>query len=91
MSASSDERMLAASIAEEALAEVFDAEAVSGLREDSPLSVLGMAPDDVVCVAEAIARSARRRGLVRELGDADFISVETVADLIDAIGSGGAG
>ena len=78
-------RAAAAAIAEEALCEVFDPEVVAGLREDSPLAVLGLTPSDVVCIADAVASAARRRSLACEPGDGDLDDAVTVRDVIDVI------
>jgi hypothetical protein len=78
---------MAAGLVEDALSEVFDATVVAGLREDSPLSTLGMVPADAVCIADAVAAAASRAGQACSLGDADFV-VEadlTVADLVEAV------
>jgi hypothetical protein len=64
---------------------VFDASAVSALREDSPLAALGMSDADVVCVADALASAARDRGLSCVLDDADLVQAGTVSDLIGAV------
>jgi enoyl reductase-like protein len=81
------DRRVAAGLVEDALGEVFEPALVSRLREDSPLSVLGMSPADAVSVADAIAAAAGRAGLSCALDDADFITEEdlTVADLVEAI------
>ena len=63
---------------------------MSGLREDSALSAVGMTPADAVCVADALDLAARRAGLDCARDDADF-AVEgdlTVADLINAVMKG---
>jgi hypothetical protein len=75
----------AARITESALGRVFDSEVVRRLREDSPLSVLGMVPADAVCVADAVATVADESGLACELDDADLADVLTVADLVRAV------
>jgi hypothetical protein len=75
----------AARITEAALARVFDVSAVRGLREDSPLSALGMAPADAVCVAEAVGQVADEAGLACELGDADLDGLASVSDLVAAV------
>jgi len=81
------ERRVAAGLVEDALGEVFDPAVVAGLREDSPLSVLGMSPADAVCLADAIGAAAERVGLSCVLDDADFATEDdlTVADLVDAV------
>jgi hypothetical protein len=76
---------VAASLTQDALAAVFDASAVSALREDSPLAALGMSDADVVCVADALAAAARGQGLWCVLDDADLGQAETVSDLIAAV------
>jgi len=76
---------VAAAMVEEALGRVFDPAVVSGLREDSPLTVLGMAPADAVCVADALGDVAQERGLACDLGDADLSAAGSVADLIRVV------
>jgi hypothetical protein len=75
----------AASIVEQSLAAVFDPAVVRQLREDSPLSNLGMTSADAVCVCDAILAAGQEAGLECLLGDADFADVSTVADLIRAV------
>ncbi|MBK9738700.1 MAG: hypothetical protein IPO93_04135 [Actinobacteria bacterium] len=79
----------AALIAQDALRAVFDAQAVAALREDSPLSALGIADSDVVCIADAVAVGAVARGRECRLGDADLDGVTTVADLVRTISEHG--
>lgn len=79
------EQRLAAQVAEEALRSVFDPQAVSALREDSPLTAIGLTPADVVCLADAVAKAANDRGFSCVLGDADLEGVHTVADLVEAV------
>ncbi len=88
MTTTGSERTTHAAIAEEALRRVFDSQSVAGLREDSPLAMLGMTPADVVCLADAVARAAQERSLTCMLGDADLAGLTTVADLIDAVAEG---
>ena len=76
---------VAAQVAEEALRSVFDPQAVSALREDSPLAAIGLASADVVCVADAVAQAAVDRGITCVLDDDAMENVETVADLVQAI------
>jgi len=76
---------VAAAMVEEALGRVFDPAVVSGLREDSPLAVLGMAPADAVCVADALNDVACERGLACDLGDAELSDARSVADLIRVV------
>lgn len=75
----------AAVVVEQALAAVFDPAVVGRLREDSPLSSLGLVDADLVCVADAVATSAGAVGAECVLGDEDVAAVVTVADLIDAV------
>jgi hypothetical protein len=82
------ERRLAAGIVEDALAAVFDPAVVRRLREDSPLSVLGMTVADAVCVSDALGAAADSAGLSCDLGDADFADAVTVADLVAAVQAG---
>jgi hypothetical protein len=82
------ERRLAAGIVEDALAAVFDPAVVRQLREDSPLSVLGMTVADAVCVSDAVSTAADSAGLACDLGDADLIGAVTVADLVAAVQAG---
>lgn len=84
MTATIDHRT-AALIAQDALRAVFAPDAVAALREDSPLSALGLVPSDVVCVADAVAAGAVARGLTCRLVDADLDAVATVEDLVRAI------
>jgi len=79
---------VAASLTQEALAAVYEPTAVALLREDSPLSALGMTEADVVCIADALAVGAARRGLTCVLDDVDLVDlvdVGTVAKLIGAV------
>jgi hypothetical protein len=76
---------LAAQVTQEALAAVFDPSAVAALREDSPLSALGFADADMVCVVDALAAAASARGRSCVLEDADVVEVTSVADLIGAV------
>ncbi len=76
---------LAAQVAEDALRSVFEPQAVSALREDSPLAAIGLTSADVVCVADAVAQAAVDRGFTCVLDDAAMENVETVADLVRAI------
>lgn len=78
-------RQLAATIAEQGLAAVFAADLVRGLREDSPLAAAGLAPADLVAVADAVAGAARERGRSCVLGDEELSGVVTVADLIAVV------
>ncbi len=75
----------AATIVETALSAVFDASVVSRLREDSPMSTVGMRPADAVCLADAISAAATNGGHQCELRDSDFADVTTVADLVGAV------
>ena len=79
------ERRDAALIVEAALCAVFDAGLVRQLREDSPLSVLGMVPADAVCVADAVEQEAGRRGWACRLGDDQLAGAASVADLVIAV------
>lgn len=79
------DRVLGHRIAEDALASVFDVAVVAGLRDDSPLSALGMTAGDAVCVADAVAGAAALRGLTCEIGDVEFADLATVADLVTVI------
>jgi len=81
------DRRTVAGLVEDALGEVFEPTVVAGLREDSPMSTLGMTPADAISIADAVALAAQRSGLTCLLDDADFV-VEgdlTVADLVDAV------
>ncbi len=79
------DRREAALVVQEALAAVLDPALVASLREDTPLAAAGMTPADAVCVADAAADAAARRGVTCALGDADFATVVTVADLVEAV------
>lgn len=79
------ERRDAALVVEVALGAVFDAGLVRQLREDSPLSVLGMVPADAVCVADAVEQEAARMGWSCRLGDDDLGAAASVADLVSAV------
>jgi hypothetical protein len=79
------DRRTAGQLVEEALAAVFDGEAVTALREDSPLSAVGMTSADLVCLADAIADAATARGRTCVLGDVALSDVVTVSDVIDAV------
>ena len=79
------DRRVAAGIVEDALAAVFDPGVVRQLREDSPLSVLGMTPADAVCVSDAVSDAAAASGLDCRLGDTDLGQAGTVADLVAAV------
>jgi hypothetical protein len=79
---------VAAGVVEDALAAVFDPAVVRQLREDSPLSVLGMAAADAVCVSDAIRDTAAAAGLDCGLGDTDLSAAVTVADLVTAVQAG---
>lgn len=72
-------------IAEQALVAVVGPTVVAGLREDSPLAAAGIGIDDLVCIADAAAQAASRRGLACALDDAALESVVTVADLVGAV------
>ena len=78
-------RRPAALIVEAGLAAVFDAAAVAGLREDSPLGAVGMTDADAVCVADAIAAAADETGWSCVLDDEVMAGAQTVAALIDAV------
>jgi hypothetical protein len=88
------DRRLAAALVEEGLAQVFPTELVGGLREDSPLAVLGLAPEDLVAVSDAVGAAAARRGAACRIADADLLGLvvdeegvrsdATVADLVAA-------
>lgn len=82
------DRRLAAGIVEDALAAVFDPAVVHQLREDSPLSVLGMTASDAVCISDAVGDAADAVGLACDLGDADLGAAGTVADLVAAVQAG---
>jgi hypothetical protein len=79
------DRRAAATIVEDALGAVFEPAVVRQLREDSPLSMLGMALADAVCVSDAIADAAEAAGLACDLGDGILGSAVTVADLVSAV------
>lgn len=85
MSVEALDRRTAASIAEAALGAVFDQSVVRQLREDSPLSMLGMAPADAVCVSDAIAEAAATAGFDCRLGDTALGGAVTVSDLVSAV------
>jgi hypothetical protein len=85
MTASALDRRAAASIVEDALGAVFEPAVVRQLREDSPLSMLGMVPSDAVCLSDAIAHAADAAGLECDLGDATLGGAVTVADLVSAV------
>ena len=80
-----DPHHVAASLTQDALAAVFDPASVALLREDSPLSAVGLTDADMVAVADAIAEAAAREGLVCILTDADVSGVTTVSDLIAGV------
>ena len=82
------DRRAAAGIVEDALAAVFDPTLVHQLREDSPLSVLGMTTADAVCVSDAVSEVARAAGLECDLGDSDLAAAGAVADLVAAVQAG---
>ncbi len=82
------DRRVAAGIVEDALAAVFDPAVVRQLREDSPLSVLGMTVADAVCVSDAVSSAASAAGLACHLGDTDLAGAVTVADLVAAVQAG---
>lgn len=82
------DRRVAAGIVEDALAAVFDPPIVRQLREDSPLTVLGMTAADAVCVSDAIGEAAAGVGIDCELGDADLAAADSVADLVSAVQAG---
>lgn len=79
------DRKDAAVIVEQALLAIFAADVVSGLREDSPLTALGMTDADAVCVADAVMVGATAMGWTCVLGDADLAGATAVADIIDAV------
>ena len=79
------DRRAAALVVEAALAAVFDAALVRQLREDSPLTVLGMVPADAVALADAIARESERAGWACVLGDAELAGLVSVADLVSVV------
>ena len=82
---SAPDHRAAARVVEAALAAVFDAALVRQLREDSPLTVLGMVPADAVCLADAIAREAEGAGWSCALGDAELAGLVSVADLVAVV------
>jgi hypothetical protein len=79
------DRRIAAGIVEDALTVVFDPTVVRQLREDSPLTVLGMTNADAVCISDAVRDAAGASGLDCHLGDTDLESASTVADLVAAV------
>jgi hypothetical protein len=79
------DRRTAGQLVEVALAAVFDVEAVQGLREDSPLSAVGMTSADLVSLADAIADASSARGRTCVLDDRALSDVVTVSDVIDAV------
>ena len=82
---SDPDRLAAASVVKAALIAVFDAGPVSVVREDSPLTALGLTPADMACVADAVARETASWPAPCVLDDADLADVTTVADLVDAV------
>lgn len=82
------DRRAAAGIVEDALAAVFDPAVVRQLREDSPLSGVGMTTSDAVCVSDAVREAAAAMGLDCHLGDAELAGAGTVADLVAAVQAG---
>lgn len=82
------DRRAAAGIVEDALAAVFDPTVVRQLREDSPLTVLGMTTADAVCVSDAVGEAASAAGLDCDLTDSDLDAAGAVADLIAAVQAG---
>jgi hypothetical protein len=72
-------------IAEAALTAVFGATAVGSLREDSPLTAVGLTPADLVCLADAAAVAAAARGITCVLDDASLADRRTVSDLVQAV------
>jgi hypothetical protein len=78
------DRRLAGRWVEQALSAVFEPQAVGALREDSPLSAIGLTAADFVCLADVIADGAAASGRTCVLDDGDVEAVHTVGDLIDA-------
>ena len=78
-----------AAIAEQALMRVFGATAVTSLRADSPLSAVGLAPDDLICLADAVAEAASDRGVTCILDDAALAGLRSVSDLVAAVAQAG--
>jgi hypothetical protein len=79
------ERRTAAAISEQALAIVFGGSTVATLREDSPLGAVGLQPDDLISLSDAVATAAVERGLQCVLDDAAFEGVGTVGELVTAV------
>lgn len=79
----------AGSLAQSALAAVLGPEVVSGLRQDSPLAGVGLTAADLVCVSDAVADAATRRGVHCVLDDGDLDGLERVSDLVAAIAKAG--
>ena len=79
------ERRTAAAICEQALAVVYGASTVATLREDSPLSAVGLVPADLVCLSDALAEAASTRGLRCVVDDSGFEGTVTVGDLVSVV------
>jgi len=79
------DRLAAASAVKAALIAVFDTGPVSVVREDSPLTALGLTDADMVCVADAIARETAAWPVPCVLDDSHLAGVSTVADLVTAV------
>lgn len=81
------DRRAAVAITVEALRRVLDPSTVAALRDDSPLSAVGVTDADLVCIADAIAAESERipDGRVVLLDDRDFESISTVADLVTTV------
>lgn len=75
----------AALVVEQGLAAVFDPGLVRQLREDSPLSSVGMVAADAVCLSDAIGGAAAAAGWRCALDDAAWDGVETVGRLVEAV------
>lgn len=73
-----------------ALRRVFEPSVVAGIRDDTPLSSLGLADADMACLADAVHAAAREQGRTVLLGDREMDAVVLVGDLVDAISAASA-
>ncbi|MBI1351674.1 MAG: hypothetical protein GC156_11200 [Actinomycetales bacterium] len=79
------DRPQAQAVVDVALARVFAADVVSGLRADSPLSALAMTGADAVCLADAVCDAAAGLSFRCVIDDDAMASVRTIADLVDEV------
>lgn len=78
-------RSQAQAVVDAALARVFPADVVTGLRADSPLSALGMTDADAVCLSDAVGDAAASVSFRCVIDDDAMASVRTIADLVDEV------